>query len=428
MASIGLDPAWCAVRELPGRGFGVVATTTLRCGVTACRAPALLASCAATTEEVVRSIIADVPVDSADTAGLLRRLWACCPQHATGPMLERLAPRMEALEQLLCSQPPARAEALGRVGIRTPSDVALLAVKLNQNGFAEGVFPHASFFNHSCLPNCNFEVSTARDHLLVITCEEIAEGDELTISYLPEACWHLPTDQRRSLLLPRYGFQCWCQRCDKRLRSPAVRAAERALEGMRCALCGSGGLVLPVDEHEDPSGERQEGYRPCSKCALEADSQVLDAATTEVYSVVRSGAEQTRTALDSPDASLAEQEVLSNLLVGAARHLAPSHWLMYEIHERMQVTSSTIACAALDRGDADTYREMLAYFATHSVLLVRCAESIFPPKSNLLTILRGREEDARRLASDAGIENAAEGHQPDYRLASAAAGSGDASF
>lgn len=70
--------------------------------------------------------------------------------------------------------------------------------------------PSASFFNHSCIPNCYSEWSGIR--LVFKALYPIPAGSELTISYIDA---HASTRKRKEELKNAYYFGCICARCVK---------------------------------------------------------------------------------------------------------------------------------------------------------------------------------------------------------------------
>lgn len=74
--------------------------------------------------------------------------------------------------------------------------------------FGTGLYPVASFFNHSCKPNCI--VSFTGPTLCVHSIEEVGAGQELTIAYIE---LYAPRAWRRQQLLEGKGFECGCDRC-----------------------------------------------------------------------------------------------------------------------------------------------------------------------------------------------------------------------
>ncbi|KAI9341963.1 hypothetical protein BDR26DRAFT_859859 [Obelidium mucronatum] len=70
------------------------------------------------------------------------------------------------------------------------------------------LYPFASYFNHSCDPNC--EPIQDQIHLTFKTRRRIEAGEELTIAYMDT---NVPLASRRSALLQDYFFECCCDRC-----------------------------------------------------------------------------------------------------------------------------------------------------------------------------------------------------------------------
>ncbi|KAJ2693942.1 hypothetical protein H4R19_005961, partial [Coemansia spiralis] len=64
--------------------------------------------------------------------------------------------------------------------------------------------------NHSCLPNAAFAYSPVSGRQVVQAFSDIAEGDEVTLSY---ADGLLPRSERRKLLESVYFFECSCAKC-----------------------------------------------------------------------------------------------------------------------------------------------------------------------------------------------------------------------
>jgi hypothetical protein len=65
----------------------------------------------------------------------------------------------------------------------------------------------ASYYNHSCAPNCAIDPVLHR----IITTRTIQPGEELTIAYIPQLYW--PTRLRQDALSESYFFVCRCPRC-----------------------------------------------------------------------------------------------------------------------------------------------------------------------------------------------------------------------
>lgn len=78
--------------------------------------------------------------------------------------------------------------------------------------FGFGCWPAASYFNHSCNPNLDkkrvgrtWEFRTNRD---------VAEGDQLCITYLSGEERRLSRSKRMVTLKKNWGFECACERCE----------------------------------------------------------------------------------------------------------------------------------------------------------------------------------------------------------------------
>ncbi|KAJ4418527.1 Histone-lysine N-methyltransferase set-6 [Gnomoniopsis sp. IMI 355080] len=81
--------------------------------------------------------------------------------------------------------------------------------------FGYGVWPSASYFNHSCEPNV---LKRRVGRTWVFEAErQIMAGEELSISYLgaPGEEKTLGTSERRSRLEKTWGFVCICKRCKR---------------------------------------------------------------------------------------------------------------------------------------------------------------------------------------------------------------------
>jgi hypothetical protein len=85
---------------------------------------------------------------------------------------------------------------------------------LNDDGceyFGYGVWPAASYFNHSCDPN----VHKRREGRKWIFCarRDVDAGEELCISYLSGEERNMRRGQRLDRLKKFWGFECGCERC-----------------------------------------------------------------------------------------------------------------------------------------------------------------------------------------------------------------------
>ncbi|KAG8467163.1 hypothetical protein KFE25_000479 [Diacronema lutheri] len=402
------------IEPVPGRGLGVVATRALTFPDVVCVAQAFVTG-ASTLEDTLRAIVRAQLGTDARAERLLRVCWTLCPEVAgeVGARPDGSAySSAEGFEAILRELPTdAARRTLAERGLATAHDLRTLAIKLSRNGFADGVFPEASRFNHSCRPNCLFFTRRGTPaELVIVAAEPVSAGEELTISYLPESRWHLPTDQRRLLLGRQYAFRCACRRCHRPAQPAAVRRAERTLEAMRCARCERTpgvttearvevvadndlppGVHVPLDEHENPAGERCGGYTPCTRCGAEADEGALDQALLACHARVRAAA--LAGAGGSARDAAAEHDMLRALVDDGGHALCDSHWLAIEVHWRLQATSAVL----LARGPVRSPSERLGLLrehALHSVALVRATEALVGARSHLHAALCARAADA----------------------------------
>jgi|LauGreDrversion2_3_1035106.scaffolds.fasta_scaffold18437_1 hypothetical protein len=81
-------------------------------------------------------------------------------------------------------------------------------VDLEGHNLGHGLYPIASFFNHSCWPNA--VVSFSGQTLVVRAIQDIQPGEEVTIAYTELYC---PRILRRAQLQAKKRFLCECARC-----------------------------------------------------------------------------------------------------------------------------------------------------------------------------------------------------------------------
>ena len=264
----------------------------------------------------------------------LKRWKQLCPLNPTVEDLSKYSDIKEQLLQLLAMHPHNTVPPL------TVDDLLLLLVKLSRNSFASGIFPLVAYANHSCRPNCAHFFSKRTKMYEIRTLEEVAPGTEFTISYLSEAQWYLPTDQRRSILKSLYQFHCTCRRCDRysALCTKKILSAELASECLRCQMCiASNNFCFSLDDH---SGKRTRGYTKCHACGQENDEKQLDALMLKCYYDLDN-------ALSLPDTAC--QKCLIDLHEQAKRWLHPGHWVMYKLHFSLYHISKDLSTQAYRR-------------------------------------------------------------------------------
>ncbi|KPI89380.1 hypothetical protein ABL78_1506 [Leptomonas seymouri] len=82
---------------------------------------------------------------------------------------------------------------------------------LSHSSRGQGIYGVGCLFNHSCEPNLSVQYTASNDETLsVVALRDIADGEELTISYIDTS---LPHVERQQQLFEHYLFECRCTRC-----------------------------------------------------------------------------------------------------------------------------------------------------------------------------------------------------------------------
>lgn len=116
-------------------------------------------------------------------------------------------------------------------GIFTPEDRCL----------ASGIFPEASYFNHSCAPNLCRVMTKGGQAAAFYALRPICAGDALTICYTDVQ--ENSTAERRRNLLAAYRFFCECVRCGTGREAPTPT---KHLEVPLCGQCPIRGYLRPL--------------------------------------------------------------------------------------------------------------------------------------------------------------------------------------
>lgn len=146
----------------------------------------------------------------------------------SGVMLS-LQPRAEHVDDCVKSKNDELENAFAS-GIDRADALRMFAFKhrLRDNGFYNGderamfVYHFGSYFNHSCSANArhSFKRFDSFEHeqmMHVIATQDIAPGDEVTISYDRGHFSHLQDDgERRDAIRTHLRFDCTCVRCARR--------------------------------------------------------------------------------------------------------------------------------------------------------------------------------------------------------------------
>ncbi|WIA19949.1 hypothetical protein OEZ85_005832 [Tetradesmus obliquus] len=112
-----------------------------------------------------------------------------------------------------------------------------------------GLWPQFALFNHSCLPN---SVHYLVGHAMVVRAvEDVAAGEELTVSYLGREEF-APAGARQAVLQERYGFACGCARCQLESQAPR-QLQQQLLDTYRQVMQDLKPRFLEAVEHQDQS-------------------------------------------------------------------------------------------------------------------------------------------------------------------------------
>eukprot|EP01097_Dermamoeba_algensis_P000316 TRINITY_DN1113_c0_g4_i1.p1 TRINITY_DN1113_c0_g4~~TRINITY_DN1113_c0_g4_i1.p1 ORF type:complete len:517 (-),score=99.66 TRINITY_DN1113_c0_g4_i1:782-2332(-) len=112
----------------------------------------------------------------------------------------------------------------------------------------KAIYPHASLFNHSCIPNCTWSFDGTK--IIVRSTVDLKEGDEVCISYVDHTFSRVP---RQKFLKENYHFECRCPRCSP----PLENSLDGLLVALSCPLCRG-----PVVLEDEPKADELK----CSKC------------------------------------------------------------------------------------------------------------------------------------------------------------------
>jgi len=139
-----------------------------------------------------------------------------------------------------------------------------------------GVFPSASFFNHSCHPNGTGFYSQKFDEYWVHTLVDVKAGEEITIPYVD--LYH-PKRLRQSKLQLQYEFACQCTKC-----LPVDQGGDKVqnrldlcLETFLCPVETCKGLLLKSN-HPDKVGKLY-----CELCNHEVEEAPYEELYTETF-------------------------------------------------------------------------------------------------------------------------------------------------
>ncbi|XP_063933765.1 histone-lysine N-methyltransferase SMYD3-like [Zophobas morio] len=81
----------------------------------------------------------------------------------------------------------------------------------------KGLYPCASFFDHSCSPNVHMFSASGTSELTFVASQHIQENELMTINYLENP--RLTGEERRKILHSTFDFNCDCLLCKEDLKT-----------------------------------------------------------------------------------------------------------------------------------------------------------------------------------------------------------------
>nr|CAB3266419.1 SET and MYND domain-containing protein 5 [Phallusia mammillata] len=95
-----------------------------------------------------------------------------------------------------------------------------------------GLYRVQSKCNHSCAPNAEVSFLHNDHRLTVKAINDVAAGEEITISYLSECELNRSRHSRQKHLRENYLFTCWCKKCQAQNGDPDVTSDEDSEDDM----------------------------------------------------------------------------------------------------------------------------------------------------------------------------------------------------
>ena len=201
-----------------GRGYGLFAMRPITCDETFHREEPIMANhwddALLEDPEVAELIGQIIPYAQAARGKVGAARYPPAAVAIVGRVVELMAARLyKQMPAVGQRRLMALCDSLATPPTKTPGGV------FRSNAFHVGemdgcVFEVLSRANHSCAPNIAKRFD--RDSVAVHALRDIATGEELLISYLPEDMENASSEQRRELLRLKYNFVCQCVRCADR--------------------------------------------------------------------------------------------------------------------------------------------------------------------------------------------------------------------
>lgn len=184
-------------------------------------------------------------------------------------------------------------------------------------GVAQGLYADnaASFFNHSCLPNCTIDPKEK----VIVTARSIEKGEALTISYIPQLYW--PTNLRKDVLQEQYFFTCCCPRCTMSLSFPSPSSCGPS--------GGKKGSEMPSGDVFEKSLAMELRVVPRSSSSFSTSSP-----TSHFHPIVQAACYRIRS-LPVEALKVEMMKEVESLLKEVSQYFFPFHYLCHEIQNTL---------------------------------------------------------------------------------------------
>ncbi|KAK3898837.1 hypothetical protein C8A05DRAFT_46945 [Staphylotrichum tortipilum] len=187
----GSVPAKYEMRELPGKGMGLIATAHIRRG------------------EPIMANTASLMIDYRAFNELTKPEYKELQAHA----VDNLPASHRALVLGLSthtSSPLPHIELVDRIAATNGFDIDPDETDTDQHHSFFVLFPSIARMNHDCRPNAEYVFDHGTLSQVVNAARDIAPGEELTLGYINPL---MPRAQRLAKLKRNWGFDCGCASC-----------------------------------------------------------------------------------------------------------------------------------------------------------------------------------------------------------------------
>lgn len=195
-------PAKYEMRELPGKGMGLIATAPIQRG------------------EQIMANTASLMIDYRAFHELTKPQYTALQAHA----VDNLPPAHRALLLSLSAHTPqtshlTHTQLIDKIASTNSFDIDPDDDDPDQHHSLFVLFPSIARMNHACRPNAEYRFDPPTLSQAITAARDIRPGEEITLSYINPL---LPRTRRVAKLQKNWGFACDCAACT----APDARAAE----------------------------------------------------------------------------------------------------------------------------------------------------------------------------------------------------------